>query len=142
MDLLRENVGATVSESLVAYPGILFQGRVDWSSPVLDPLSRSAKVRAALSNDGRELLPEMYATLAISTSPRKALTIPRGALLHLGDERVVLVEVGQTENGLLRFQQRRVHVDADDAEPLVVTSGLERGEPVVSSGTILLSGML
>jgi cobalt-zinc-cadmium efflux system membrane fusion protein len=142
MDLARVKPGAPVSVGVVAYPGKVFQGRVDWISSVLDPVSRSARVRATLRNDGRELLPEMYATLAISTSPRKALTIPRSALLHLGDERVVLVEIGHTENGLLRFQQRRVRIDADDADPVVVTSGLERGEVVVSSGTILVSGML
>ncbi|HEY6912635.1 MAG TPA: efflux RND transporter periplasmic adaptor subunit [Myxococcales bacterium] len=142
IDLPRVKPGAPVSVSVVAYPGKLFQGRVDWISPVLDPVSRSAKVRATLRNQDRELLPEMYATLAIGTPPRKALTIPRSALLHLGDDRVVMVDVGQTENGLLRFQQRRVQVESDDADPVVVTSGLERGQVVVSSGTLLVSGML
>jgi cobalt-zinc-cadmium efflux system membrane fusion protein len=142
MDLPRVKPGVPVSVSVVAYPGKLFQGRVEWISPVLDPVSRSAKVRASLRNDDRELLPEMYATLAISTRPRKALTIPRSALLHLGDERVVLVDLGQTENGLLRFQRRRVQVESDDVDPVVVTSGLERGQVVVSSGTLLVSGML
>jgi cobalt-zinc-cadmium efflux system membrane fusion protein len=142
IDLPRVRPGAPVSVSVVAYPGKLFQGRVDWISPVLDPVSRSAKVRATLRNADRELLPEMYATLAISTQARKALTIPRSALLHLADERVVLVDLGQTENGLVRFQQRRVQVESDDVDPVVVTSGLERGQVIVSSGTLLVSGML
>src|SRR5438445_517717 len=67
---------------------------------------------------------------------------PRSALLRLGDQTVVLVQTGRTENGLLRFQQRRVQVEADDSDPVVVVSGLSGGEQVVSSGSLLLSGML
>jgi len=55
---------------------------------------------------------------------------------------VVLVQIGRSENGLLRFQQRRVQVEADDADPVVVLDGLTRGEQVVSSGSLLLSGTL
>jgi hypothetical protein len=84
----------------------------------------------------------MYATLLIGTPERRALAIPRAALLHLGDQLVVLVQTGQTENGLVRFQRRRVHVEADDADPVVIVSGLERGDRIVTSGSLLLSGML
>jgi len=127
---------------VVAYPDREFPARVEWISSALDPQTRSARVRATLHNPRRELLPEMYATLLISTPPRTALAVPRSALLHLGDQTVVLVQTGRTENGLLRFQQRRVQVESDDADPVVVLSGLSRGEQVVVSGALLLSGML
>jgi hypothetical protein len=84
----------------------------------------------------------MYATLSISTPERRALTIPRAALLHLGDQLVVLVQTGRTENGLVRFQQRRIRVEADDADPVIVVSGLAQGDQIVTSGSLLLSGML
>jgi hypothetical protein len=70
------------------------------------------------------------------------LAIPRSALVHVGDQTVVMVQTGRTENGLLRFQQRRVQVEADDADPVVVLSGLAQGDQVVVSGSLLLSGML
>ena len=127
---------------VVAYPDRAFTGRVEWMASTLDPQTRSARVRATLRNPSRDLLPEMYATLLISTPPRNALAIPRSALLHIGEQTVVLVEVGRTENGLLRFQQRRVQVESDEADPVVVFSGLSRGEQVVVSGALLLSGML
>src|SRR6266849_3971974 len=122
MDLPRVQPGAKVRVKVVAYPDREFSARVDWISPALDPQTRSARVRATLRNPGRELLPEMYATLLISTAPRTALAVPRSALLHLGDQTVVLVQTGRTENGLLRFQPR--------------------GEQVEVSGALLLSGML
>jgi membrane fusion protein, heavy metal efflux system len=142
MDLPRVQRGADLIVKVVAYPDRVFPGRVDWISPVLDPQTRSARVRATLSNPAHQLLPEMYATLLISTPPRTALAVPRSAVLHLGDQTVVLVQTGRTENGLLRFQQRRVQVESDDADPVVLLSGLSRGEQVVVSGALLLSGML
>ncbi len=142
MDLSRVHPGAKVTLKVVAYPDRTFSGHVDWVAPTLDPQTRSARVRAKLRNPSRELLPEMYATLLIAGAPRNALAVPRSALLHIGDQTVVLVQVGRTENGLLRFQQRRVQVESDDADPAVVLSGLSRGEQVVVSGALLLSGML
>ena len=142
MDLPRVQPGAKLTVKVVAYPDRAFTGRVEWMASTLDPQTRSARVRATLRNPSRDLLPEMYATLLISTPPRNALAIPRSALLHIGEQTVVLVEVGRTENGLLRFQQRRVQVESDDADPVVVLSGLSRGEQVVVSGALLLSGML
>ena len=142
MDLPRVQPGAKLTVKVVAYPDRAFTGRVEWMASTLDPQTRSARVRATLRNPSRDLLPEMYATLLISTAPRNALAIPRSALLHIGEQTVVLVEVGRTENGLLRFQQRRVQVESDDADPVVVLSGLSRGEQVVVSGALLLSGML
>ena len=142
MDLSRVRRGAQVAVKVVAYSDRTFPGTVDWISSTLDPQSRSARIRAALRNPSHELFPEMYATLLVSTAPRVALAIPRSALLHVGDQTVVMVQTGRTENGLLRFQQRRVQVESDDADPVVVVSGLASGEQIVVSGSLLLSGML
>ena len=142
VDLPRVKLGAPVSVKVVAYPDRVFTGRVDWISAALDPLSRTARVRCTLRNPSRELLPEMYATLAIETPARKALAIPRNAIVHVGDERVVFVQTGVTENGLLKFQRRRVVVEEAENDPVPVKSGLSAGEPVVVSGALLMSGML
>ena len=142
MDLPRVRRGADVAVKVVAYPDRTFAATVDWISSTLDPQTRSARVRATLRNPAHQLLPDMYATLVVSAAGRVALAIPRSALLHVGDQTVVMVQTGRTENGLLRFQQRRVQVEADDADPVVVVSGLARGEQVVVSGSLLLSGML
>ncbi len=143
MDLARVKKGARVTVQVVAYPNKVFEGVVDWVSGSLDPASRTAKVRCVIKNPNRELKPEMYATVSISVAERKALAIPRSALLRLGDQTVVFVQTGTTPSGQLRFERRPVHVDEDEGGLyLPVTHGLERGEQVVTSGAILLSGMI
>ena len=142
VDLPRVKAGAPAQVKVVAFPGRSFPCTVDWVASMLDPASRTARVRCTLRNPAHELLPEMYATLSIATPARKVLAVPRSAVVHVGDERVVFVQTGVTENGLFKFQRRRVVVEEAENDPVPVRSGLAAGDAVVVSGALLLSGML
>jgi cobalt-zinc-cadmium efflux system membrane fusion protein len=143
MDLGRIKKGARVTVRVVTYPNRVFVGQVDWVSGQLDPNTRTAKVRCTIDNKDRALKSEMYATVSISVAERKAMAIPRSAMLRLGDQTVVFVETGAAPNGLVRFERRPVAVDEDEGgDFLPVTHGLERGEKIVTSGAILLAGMI
>ena len=141
-DLARVTLGASVRVKVIAYPDRSFPGRIEWISSTLDPVTRTARLRCTLGNPDRALLPEMYATVSVATPARKALVVPRSAVLHVGEERVVFVQTGTTENGLLRFQRRRVALEESEGDLVPVKSGLQAGEAVVISGALLLSGML
>jgi membrane fusion protein, heavy metal efflux system len=143
MDLARVKVGSRVQVKIVTYPHHPFLGQVDWIAGTLDPVTRTARVRCALANEDRLLKPEMYATVAIHVEERKALAIPRSALLRLGDSTVVFVEMGRSADGRLRYERRPVILDeTEGSQWLPVTHGLVRAEKIVVSGSILLAGML
>lgn len=142
MDLARVHVGAVVSVSVVAYPGVAFQGQVDWVSGELDPTTRTSTVRCTFENPDRALRPMMYATMQISVDQKRVLAIPREAVLRVGESKIVFVELDK-EATTRRF--RRVAVDVDEAESspwLEVKNGLTAGESVVVSGSILLLASL
>jgi cobalt-zinc-cadmium efflux system membrane fusion protein len=143
LDMSRVSVGAPATVKVVAYPDKVFQGKVDWVSGILDPTSRTAKVRFTFDNPGGLLKPEMYATVAISVEIRKALALPKGSVLRSRDQTVVFVDKGTTPDGQLRFL--RVPVDVDEGEGsqwLPVSKGLEPGTKVVTHGGVLLLGLL
>jgi cobalt-zinc-cadmium efflux system membrane fusion protein len=143
MDLARVKRDAPVSIKVVAYPDKAFAGKVDWISDALDPVSRTAHVRCSLANLGRELKPEMYATVAISVPAPAVPALPRAALLRIGDQTVVFVQMGNTPDGRVRFSRRIVAVNEDEgADFLPILRGVGPGDQVVTSGAILLSGML
>jgi cobalt-zinc-cadmium efflux system membrane fusion protein len=142
MDLARVHVGSPAVVTVVSYKDKTFSGQVDWVSGMLDPATRTAKVRCTFDNPDRLLRPEMYATMQISVDQKKALAIPRSALLRLGEYKVVFVELGETD-GRVRFE--RVPVDVDEGEAsqwLEVKHGIDAGQRVVVSGAILLSQKL
>jgi len=142
MDLARVHVGTPAVVSVVAYKDQSFRGQVDWVSGMLDPSTRTAKVRCTFDNPGRLLRPEMYATVQISVDQKKALAIPRNALLRLGEYKVVFIQVGK-EPGKVRFQRVPVEVDeGESSQWLEVKHGLEPGQSIVVNGAILLSQKL
>jgi cobalt-zinc-cadmium efflux system membrane fusion protein len=145
LDLARVKVGAPVRVQVVAYPGHDFKGSVDFVSGMLDASTRTARVRCSFDNTDKDntLKPEMYATAFISVDIRKALAIPRSALLRLGDSTVVFVDLGKTTDGRSRYERKPVIVDETEGSKWIpVSHGLDKGEKVVTSGAVLLSGML
>ena len=143
MDIARVKVGSKAAVKVVAYSGKQFDGKVDWVSGTLDPVTRTAKVRCTFDNPDRLLKPEMYATVQISVEERQALAIPRVSLLRLGDQTVVFVQTGTTADGRLKFERVPVSVDEGEGSKWVpVSHGLDKGAKIVTSGAILLSGMI
>lgn len=142
LNLARVHVGSPATVTVVAYPDKAFKGTVDWVSGSLDPSTRTFKVRCTFENDEKLLRPMMYATVRISVEQDQSLAVPRSALLRLGDEKVVFVEVGDS-SGRVRFRQVAIDVDEGESSPwLAVAKGLEAGQRIVVNGAILLSSSL
>jgi membrane fusion protein, heavy metal efflux system len=143
MDLARVKKGATVAIRVVAYPEEVFTGVVDWISDLLEPTARTARVRCEVENPQRHLKPEMYATVTIGVPGHETLAVPLTAILRIADQTVVFVEQGRTPDGRRRFVRRVVGAGDDEGTSMVpVADGLQADERVVTSGAILLSGML
>ena len=143
-DLGRVAVGAKASVKVLAYSGKTFEGKVDWVSGALDPATRTAHVRCVVDNPGRELKPEMYANIRIVASEaRTALSIPRSAVVRLGDQAVVYAQSGNAPDGKVRFELMPVSVDeAIEGAFVPVQHGLELGATVVTKGAQALSSAM
>ncbi len=143
MDLARIHEGLSVVARVPAFPGRTFTGRIDWVSNVLDPATRTARVRCVIENPGDLLRPEMAPVLSITLPGHRHLAVPREAMLRLGDDQVVFVAAPGAAEGQLAFRQRKVVVGEDRAGGLVpVLDGLAAGEQVVTAGAIFLVGLL
>jgi len=143
MDLGRVHERAPVTIRVIAYPNQVFTGQVDYITGALDPTTRTARVRCSIPNAARLLKPEMYATVSIAVAGNPAPTVPRAAVLHIAEQTVVFVEDGAAADGRTRFIRRVVAVDESDGTDYApIVRGLQLGERVVSSGGLLLSGML
>jgi membrane fusion protein, heavy metal efflux system len=117
-----------------AYPGETFRGRVGYISDVIDPASRTAKVRVSVANPGNRLKPEMFATIALDVAEHeRALTVPVAAIFNEGGRNYVFVEVSPA-----RFARRAVEVAQDGGSERRVLTGLRAGDRVVVDGVLLL----
>jgi len=133
-DLARVHAGEHVSVSVTGVPQ-RFEGQVDYVADMLDPQTRTARLRCTIPNPDHRLEPEMYGTVRVSVAAIRALAIPRSAILHLGDQSLVFVERGRAADGRLRYERLPIVVDESGDAPYVpVEHGLDLGERVVTKG--------
>jgi Cu(I)/Ag(I) efflux system membrane fusion protein len=132
-DLQHVKVGAPATLTFKALPGREYQGRIAFVDPVLDPRTRTAKVRVTLANPGAALKPEMFGEVVLRTAPRQALRIPADAVIDSGTRSVVFVALGDG-----KFQPRVVRLGASDGDFVEVQDGLAAGDTVVTRANFLV----
>ena len=133
-DLALVAKGQPATISLSYLPDKAYEGKVSYVYPYLDPSSRTARVRVELDNQGLELKPEMYATVAIAIDLGPRLQVPVDAVVYTGPRRLVFVDLGE---GRLKPVEVTLGVRTD--EVVEVKSGLEEGDVVVTSGNFLVA---
>ena len=132
-DLGRVRMGMPATLSLQAFPDQTFKGRVIFVDPMLDPKTRTAKVRLEFPNPRAELKPEMFGEVTLRTAARDGLRIPADALIDSGTKKVVFVALGEG-----KFQPREVEVGPVTGDQVEVLSGLDEGEKVVTRANFLV----
>jgi cobalt-zinc-cadmium efflux system membrane fusion protein len=118
-----------------AYAGEQFAGRVEYVSDVIDPLTRTAKVRVSVPNPHGRLKPEMFAsiTLGVGGGAESVLTLPSKAVFTEGGQSWVYIATAPGH-----FARRLVDVEQDVGTERRVRSGLHAGDRVVTDGGLLL----
>lgn len=137
-DIAKIRVGQTAIVTVDTYPGESFSGRVTHVSDVLDPDSRTAKVRCEVMNPGTRLKVQMFATLALPTSaPRSVLVVPSDAVQDIDGTSTVFVRVDEEH-----FVARPIKTGATVGRWTEVSEGLKADEEVVTKGALMLKSRL
>ncbi len=139
-DLSRVRRGAPVVVTPVALAGETFAGRVTYAGGVVDPASRTFKVRVELENPGLRLRPGMFAQVRITVPPGAAattgtLTVPEIAIQEINGKQVAFVATASPG----QFVARPVTVGPRSSGGLVtLTGGLAAGDRIVGRGAFQL----
>lgn len=127
-DLSRAHVGESARIRLNAYPGRVFGGRIGNISPLLDPSTRTAKVRVEMENADGLMRAGMFAVADLKASAEQTrLAVPATAIVQLHDCDWVFVKVGPAT-----FRRVAIQTGGEtDAGMLAVLAGLSPGQQVV-----------
>jgi RND family efflux transporter MFP subunit len=126
-------LGQTARVTLEALPGRVFNARIDFLQPQVDPITRTLKVRLNMDNPGVMLKPDMYADVDFPVTIPSKLTVPADAVLNAGERKTVFIDRG---NGY--FEPRQVKTGEREGDRIQILSGLTGGERVVTSGNFLI----
>ncbi|HTP06021.1 MAG TPA: efflux RND transporter periplasmic adaptor subunit [Nitrospirota bacterium] len=129
--IVRVGQGARVT--LPYYSGEALAARVDYIYPVLDPVSRTVKVRLTMHNPGLALKPDMFCNVEIMASSGPKLVVPTSAVLFSGPRQIVYIE---KKPGV--YEMRQVTLGLRGEDYVEVIKGIRKGERVVTLGNFLI----
>jgi cobalt-zinc-cadmium efflux system membrane fusion protein len=139
-DLFRVSVGQNVELATESRPGETFHGRVAFIVPVIDPATRTAKVRLEFDNPKGLLQSGQLVTARILAQPSRGaaevLAVPRSAVQQVEGKTVVFVETGTG------FERRDVLTGNSGGDRIEIRRGLSDGERIATRGAFLLKSEL
>jgi len=121
-----------IAVGVEAFPGERFQGEVFFVSPFVDPVNRTALVKAEIPNPQHKLKPGMFANLDLTLVVRERSTvIPEAAITQiLTNAQAMVFAVGADSTA----QPRKIKTGVRLVGAVEVLEGLEPGEKVIVEG--------
>jgi len=137
-DLGRIRIGQDASIKVDTYPDESFSGRVAYISDVLDPQTRTARVRCEVNNRDMRLKTDMFANIELPTKfSKQALSVPSSALQDVEGKNVVFVQIAPT-----KFEARQIEKGVSINGKTEIIHGLSAGERVVTQGAFHLKSII
>lgn len=113
------------------------QGRIVFTSPILNQETRSARVIASVDNQDFFWRPGSFVTADVAVEEQRVdLSVPRTALQTINGETVIFV---RTAGG---FEKREVALGTEDDRNVQIVFGVMPGETIAVTNTFLLKAEL
>ena len=128
-------LGQELTFSVLALPGRVLTGKINYVATALDPATRRLMVRATLNNSAGLLKPEMFATVTIyAPGDQPTVGVPRQALIYEGDQ----VRVGVAHDDDKTIELRVIKTGLVNGNLVEVSGNLRPGERIVTKGSLFI----
>jgi len=128
------SVGQEITFSLLALPGRVLTGRINYVSAAMDPATRRLLVRATVDNKEGQLKPEMFATVTIyDAGDQPSVGVPKQALIYEGDQ--VRLWVAHEDKSI---ELRQIKPGLTNGNLVEVRGNLKPGEQIVTKGSLFI----
>jgi cobalt-zinc-cadmium efflux system membrane fusion protein len=122
-----------VEVTVPSYPDKVFVGNVLAVGDVVDPATRTVKVRILMPNPDGFLKPEMFARVTLHSPSTAAARVPTSAVLTRADKTYLFVE-----DSPRHYVPREVYLGARTDQSVQILRGVKPGDQVVAKGGLLL----
>ena len=135
-ELHKVQKGENVEIVFSSFPEKKLIGKAAAIGDIVDPVTRTVKVRVTLQNPNGRFLPGMFARVDFSYPQRDVILLPLNAIVTVDANDYAFVQTSKGE-----FSRRKVTISNANELSAVVLNGISKGEKVVTSGTMLLKGL-
>jgi membrane fusion protein, copper/silver efflux system len=134
-DAAQIQVGNRIEYSSVGLPGEVFESKVAWVDPVMDPARRTVRIRVEEDNRAGRWRPDMLVEGEVFHAGRGRaadVVVPGSAVMWTGTRSLVYVVVPNSDEPT--FESREVVIGERAGDFRVIREGLSVGERVVVNG--------
>lgn len=128
---LKKGLSAQITANFLQ--GKTLPGKVISVDQVINPDTRTAKVRIQLLKQDPSIRPESYVNVTIFAPVGEHVSVPLEAIMDTGREAFVFVKKGDGE-----FEPRRVLVILETDTEAAVTGAIQPGDEIVVGGNFML----
>jgi Cu(I)/Ag(I) efflux system membrane fusion protein len=128
--------GNNITFTVESYPGKEFTGKISFIDPVINSITRVAKVRVEVDNSDGLLKPEMFTKGKIKSEISKnieQIIVPQSAVMWTGIRSIVYVKMPNSTEPV--FKMREVILGELTQSGYIIVKGLSEGEEIVVNGT-------
>lgn len=128
--------GEDVDIRFSSIPDKKYIGKEVAMGAIVDPVTRTVKVRVSLKNPNGRFLPGMFAQVDFGDPQSGVILLPLSAVVTVEGKDYAFVESAPGE-----FHRRQLTLTSSSEKQTIVLSGLEDGDRVVTAGAMLLKGL-
>ena len=133
-DLSKIAVGDAVEVSTLSYGDRVFKGEISQVGTLLDPQTKTMKIRIVMDNKEGLLKPEMFALVKVHVAhPQKSILVPSASVLFDNNKFYVMVRKTPAE-----FEKREVTPGPAIGKNTYIKKGIDPGEILVTDGSLLV----
>jgi RND family efflux transporter MFP subunit len=134
-DFAAVQVGSAARITTPAYAGRVWNGRVAYIDPQVDPSTRTAQARIAVANPRESLRLQMYVDVEFTSRGVVGTAVPDAAVQSIGDRQFVFLPIKDNEGS---FAMRVVRLGPAANGYYAVLEGLKPNDEVVTAGSFIL----
>ena len=127
---------------LFQYTNEEFEGQVESIAKGVDPETRTLKIRTSIPNPGKNLVARCLVRATLDIKPLDSDTVvPRNAVVVINGDYYAFVEAATEGARADQFERRKLEIEQEDHDIVIVKQGLKPGDRVVSNGSLILAQM-
>jgi len=133
-DISKIAEGQNIAVKTLAFPDITYQSKIEKIYNVIDPQTKSIKIRGVINNDNLQLKPDMNCTVTVSyPEDKRMVTIPTSSVIF--DKSKYWVMIFKDRHNI---ETRKIEIYRQLGDITYVKNGITDGETVISKNGLLI----
>jgi len=126
-------IGNKAEIKVQGVPSKIWQGKVDYIYPELNPKTRTLKVRLTIATPKQMLKPNMFADVVLYTNNKQVLAVPSEALIYYENSPRLVKVVAEN-----KYQPIEVKIGMKSNGQVEILEGIEEGDDILVSGQFMI----